>query len=60
MKCSELLRKVKKAGWYEISQEGSHIKMRHLTKDGILIFPNHGSKEISKGLEKAIKKQAGI
>jgi mRNA interferase HicA len=60
MKCSELLRKVKKAGWYEISQEGSHIKMKHPTKEGTLIFPNHGSNEMRKGLEIAIKKQAGI
>jgi predicted RNA binding protein YcfA (HicA-like mRNA interferase family) len=60
MKCSELLRKVKKAGWYETSQEGSHIKMKHPTKEGTLIFPNHGSSEMRKGLEIAIKKQSGI
>jgi len=33
--------------------------MRHPTKDGTLIFPNHGSSEMRTGLEKAIKKQAG-
>jgi predicted RNA binding protein YcfA (HicA-like mRNA interferase family) len=26
----------------------------------MLIFPNHGSQEVGKGLEKKIKKQAGI
>jgi len=60
MKSSELYKKIKQAGWYEISQEGSHIKMKHPKKEGILIFPYHGSKEVPFGTEKAIKKQAGI
>jgi mRNA interferase HicA len=60
MKCSELLRLLKKAGWYPVSQKGSHVKMRHDRKDGNIIFPNHGSQEVGKGLEKKIKKQAGI
>jgi mRNA interferase HicA len=60
LKSSELFKKVKQAGWYEIGQEGSHIKMKHPTKEGTLIFPYHGSKEVGKGLEKAIRKQAGI
>jgi len=60
MKSSELFKKVKKAGWDAISQEGSHIKMKHQTIKGVLIFPYHGSKEVPIGTEKAIKKQAGI
>ena len=47
-------------GWYPISQQGSHIKMRHQTKKGTIIFPNHGSQELGKGLEKRILKDAGI
>lgn len=49
-----------KDGWYPISQRGSHVKMRHQTKKGVIIFPNHGSQELGKGLEKRILKQAGI
>jgi len=60
MKCSELLRILKKEGWYKVSQKGSHIKLRHTTKKGIIIFPNHGSHEIGKGLEKKLLKDAGI
>jgi predicted RNA binding protein YcfA (HicA-like mRNA interferase family) len=60
MKCSELFRLIKKAGWYPISQKGSHVKMKHDLIKGMLIFPNHGSQEVGKGLEKKIKKQAGI
>ena len=47
-------------GWYAVSQSGSHVKLRHATKKGIIIFPNHGSSEMGKGLEKKLLKQAGI
>jgi mRNA interferase HicA len=60
MKCSQLYKILIKDGWYPVSQKGSHIKMKHDTKDGIIIFPNHGSQEMGKGLEKKILKDAGI
>ncbi|MEM8900902.1 MAG: type II toxin-antitoxin system HicA family toxin [Bacteroidota bacterium] len=60
MKCSELLRLLKRDGWFVVSQKGSHMKMKHPSKEGIIIFPNHGSQEVGKGLEKKIKKQAGL
>jgi predicted RNA binding protein YcfA (HicA-like mRNA interferase family) len=60
MKCSEALRILKKDGWYPISQKGSHIKLKHNTKKGTLIFPNHGSQELGKGLQKKLFKQAEI
>jgi predicted RNA binding protein YcfA (HicA-like mRNA interferase family) len=59
MKCSELYRILTKDGWYAVSQKGSHVKMKHQTKKGIIIFPNHGSQEMGKGLEKKILKDAG-
>ncbi len=43
-----------------ISQKGSHMKMRHGIKPNIIIFPNHGSKEMAKGTEHSILKKAGI
>jgi len=60
MKCSELLRILKRDGWYPVSQKGLHLKLKHLAKKKIIIFPNHGSQEIGKGLEKKIFKDAGI
>ena len=58
MKCSELLRLLHNDGWIEIRQ--SHMIMRHLTKNGQLVIPNHGSKEVKKGLLSDILKQADI
>lgn len=60
MKSSELYRLLLKDGWYTVSQSGSHVKMRHKTKPGVIIFPNHGSSEVGKGLERKLLKQAGI
>jgi mRNA interferase HicA len=60
MKCSELLRFLIQDGWFAISKKGSHIKMKHPIKPGMLIFPDHGSKEMGKGMEKKIRKDAGL
>ena len=60
MKCSELLRLLLKDGWYIISKKGSHVKLKHLHKPGIIIFPDHGSHEMGKGMESKIRKVAGL
>lgn len=60
MKCSELLRILKRDGWYPVSQSGSHVKLEHDRKHGMIVFPNHGSHELGKGLENKIKKDAGL
>ncbi len=60
MKCSELYRILTRDGWYPISQKGSHVKLKHDIKQGIIIFPQHGSQEVGKGLERKILKDAGI
>ena len=60
MKCSEALKILKMDGWIQISQRGSHIKLIHGVKRGMIIFHNHGSKELAKGTEKSLFKEAQI
>lgn len=60
MKCSELYRILVSDGWYPVSQSGSHVKMKHNSKPGMIIFPNHGSQELGKGVELKIRKDAGL
>jgi len=60
MKCSELYRILIKDGWYPVTQKGSHIKMRHDIKPGVVIMPNHGSQEVGRGLELKTLKDAGL
>ena len=49
-----------KDGWFVIRQTGSHMIMQHAAKKGQVVCPNHGSHEVGKGLEKKIRKDAGI
>jgi len=60
MKYSALLMILKKDGWFEIRQKGSHIIMQHPTKPEQLTVPFHASKEVKKGLLSALLKQADI
>ncbi|MBK7637131.1 MAG: type II toxin-antitoxin system HicA family toxin [Flavobacterium sp.] len=36
------------------------IKMKHATKEGTVIFPNHGSDELGKGLEMKLRRDAQL
>jgi len=48
MKYSEFIRLTKRSGWTLVSKKGSHEKY---VKNGVIvIIPNHGSKELNKGL----------
>jgi mRNA interferase HicA len=60
MKSSELIRILKRNGWFVVRQSGSHMIMKHSEKGGQLVVPNHGNQEMGKGLEKKILKDAGI
>jgi len=60
VKYNEFIRILKRNGWYEIRQTGSHIVMHHPDKKDPIIVPDHGSKEIGKGLQIKIMKQAGL
>ena len=46
-------------GWILKSQEGSHRHYIHPTKPGKVTIPFH-NKDLSKGTENSIKKQAGL
>lgn len=60
MKYNELFRLLKKAGWIEMRQNGSHVMLKHPEKPNQLTVPYHAGKEIKKGLLVAILKQADI
>ncbi|MBI3235375.1 MAG: type II toxin-antitoxin system HicA family toxin [Bacteroidetes bacterium] len=60
MKCSEIYKILLSRGWYIVSQKGSHVKMKHSLSEEVIIFPNHGSTELGKGLEKKLLKKSEI
>ena len=55
----EMIIYLKKNGFEEIRQNGSHITMKNHTTGISVVVPYH-SKSMKKGLEQAILKQAGL
>lgn len=54
----ELLRALKRDGWFQVRQSGSHIILRHPEKTGCVIVPNHArvvikQKTLDENLERA-------
>jgi predicted RNA binding protein YcfA (HicA-like mRNA interferase family) len=60
MKCDELLKKLEKAGWKQIRQQGSHKILRKDGEQQIIVFPYHRGKEVPTGTANRIMKQAGL
>lgn len=55
----EMIKLLKKNGFETVSQNGSHVKMRNPNTGKTVIVPYH-SKDLKKGMEQAILKQAGL
>lgn len=55
----EMVRLLVQNGFEEVSQNGSHKKLYNSNTNKTIIVPYH-SKELKKGLEQAILKQAGL
>lgn len=56
----KLLKMLKKDGWKEIRQKGSHKILRKESSSETIVFPYHGGKEIPTGIANGIMKQAGL
>ena len=59
MTSKEIIKLLKKNGFEKISQNGSHIKLKNKTNGITVIVPYH-SKELKRGMEQAILKQAKL
>lgn len=59
MTSKEMLKLLKKNGFVEVGQNGSHIKLRNPKNNKTVIVPYH-IKDLKKGLEQEILKQAGL
>lgn len=55
----EMLKHLQENGFEIVSQNGSHVKLRNPQTGRTVIVPYH-SKDLKKGLEQAILKQAGL
>lgn len=59
MSPKEIIKYLKRNGFKKVSQNGSHVKMKNEDTGITVIVPYH-SKELKKGMEQAILKQAGL
>ena len=59
MNSRAVIRVLKKDGWYEVNQVGSHKQFKHPTKKGRVTVP-HPTRDIPTGTLKSIEKQAGL
>ena len=59
MTAKEMVKYLKKNGFEEVSQNGSHLKMKNPKRGITVIVPMH-DEDLKKGLEQAILKQAGL
>jgi len=61
MKIRAILKMLKKDGWEQVAQKGSHRQLKHPTKKGRVTVPDHGKNiDLPKGTENSILKQAGL
>ncbi len=59
MKVRDMIKNLKKDGWYLCSQEGSHRHFKHPEKPGKVTVAGHPGDEIARGTQNSIEKQAG-
>ena len=59
MNSRDLIGELKRHGWFEINQEGSHKQFKHPAKKGRVTVP-YPKRDIPIGTLKSIERQAGI
>ncbi|MCM1541280.1 MAG: type II toxin-antitoxin system HicA family toxin [Blautia sp.] len=59
MTVREILKVLRKDGWYAVNQEGSHISLKYPIKPGKITVPNHKG-DLKAGTLNSIYRQAGL
>jgi predicted RNA binding protein YcfA (HicA-like mRNA interferase family) len=60
MNARELIQLLREKGWEELRQKGSHRIFKHPELPDNIAVPDHGAKDLHKGLVHRILKQAGL
>jgi predicted RNA binding protein YcfA (HicA-like mRNA interferase family) len=56
----ELVAALLRGGYATIRQRGSHVQLRHPTRDGLVTVPVHGNEVLDAKVVKSILTQAGL
>ena len=60
MKVREVLKLLKKDGWYRVPSRGGHRQFKHATKPGRVTVSGKSSDDLPPGTLNSILKQAGL
>ena len=60
MKIRDIIRMLKRDGWFEVAQKGSHRQFRHSAKAGRVTIAGHLNDDLAPGTLNSILKQAGF
>jgi predicted RNA binding protein YcfA (HicA-like mRNA interferase family) len=61
MKPTEVVKRIKADGWYELpGKKTSHKQFKHPTEPGKVTIPFHGNKDIRPTALKNIERQSGV
>jgi predicted RNA binding protein YcfA (HicA-like mRNA interferase family) len=60
LKPEEVIRALKKGGFYIHETSGSHVQMKHAVKAGRVTIPYHKRFDLPKHIVKSIVRQAGL
>jgi len=60
MKIRDIIKLLRKDGWQQVVQEGSHRQFKHPAKPGRVTVAGHPSKELDPEILDSILKQAGL
>ncbi|HZR74250.1 type II toxin-antitoxin system HicA family toxin [Bradyrhizobium sp.] len=59
MKSTDIISALKKDGWFQVAQKGSHVQFKHKIKPGRVTVP-HPKKDIPIGTLRSIEKRASL
>ena len=59
MDSAQIIKKIKKDGWYKVAQKGSHIQFKHPYKRGRVTI-KHPVKDVTMDNIKSMEKQSGV
>ncbi len=59
MNSREIIKALKKDGWFEVAQKGSHVQFKHPDKKGRVTVP-HPKKDLPRGTVTSIERQSGL
>ena len=57
---AELLKALRRDGWFETRQKGSHLMLRHATKPGLVVLAMHRGEGLPPGTVAQILRDADL